>query len=353
MGTPSENLFVTDLPPTMDEATLTRVLGKYGTIKSYKLFPPSVRGQGNAIVSFQSVDEAKWLVENLSGNIPEGMETPITLNYKAENWKKATGLVGKGGWGGMDGGWGQGAGMAATLFIGGLPTGITDAQLQTIFSPYGTIVSHKLLQANKPGSIAAIISFANAQTAQWIVDNLNGNIPQGLTEPITVNYKKPSLQSANSGAWPVATQDNSWTPPAAWANQASNTAAGSGSWGAASTPQSGSWGAAPTTGNGSWGAPKVDPSQTLFLGDLPPSIDEATLKSTIGAYCTVVSVKMLTPGTSGAAALVSVSSAEEANWCAENLNEQIPQGLSTPIKCRLKTPKADTGKGCGKSWGPY
>merc|ERR1712166_1112057 len=58
---------------------------------------------------------------------------------------------------------------------------------------YGQIVDSRMLpgrdEAAKP---CAMIRFASVEMATWVVENLNGNIPQGLAEPIIARF-------ANSG----------------------------------------------------------------------------------------------------------------------------------------------------------
>merc|ERR1719264_581619 len=58
-----------------------------------------------AIVEFASIDEAKWVVENLNGNMPQGLTDPVACNFKRErakgkgkNWGKDDGGYGKSGW---------------------------------------------------------------------------------------------------------------------------------------------------------------------------------------------------------------------------------------------------------------
>merc|ERR1711879_314658 len=46
---------------------------------------------------------------------------------------------------------------------------------------------------------AALIQCADASEAQWVVENLSGNIPEGLTEPITVTYKKDKPKGKGKG----------------------------------------------------------------------------------------------------------------------------------------------------------
>eukprot|EP00930_Biecheleria_cincta_P106092 TRINITY_DN9934_c0_g1_i1.p1 TRINITY_DN9934_c0_g1~~TRINITY_DN9934_c0_g1_i1.p1 ORF type:complete len:321 (-),score=59.48 TRINITY_DN9934_c0_g1_i1:312-1274(-) len=92
------------------------------------------------------------------------------------------------------------------LYVADLPGGIDDSTLKTIFSAYGAIQSHKILTNPTPGSkCAAMIRFSTVEEASWIVENLNGNIPQGLTEPVKVRFafspqQKNEYQAGKSGA---------------------------------------------------------------------------------------------------------------------------------------------------------
>eukprot|EP00409_Alexandrium_fundyense_P002149 CAMPEP_0185913190 /NCGR_PEP_ID=MMETSP0196C-20130402/42956_1 /TAXON_ID=2932 /ORGANISM="Alexandrium fundyense, Strain CCMP1719" /LENGTH=230 /DNA_ID=CAMNT_0028634527 /DNA_START=96 /DNA_END=789 /DNA_ORIENTATION=+ len=91
---PSERTYITGLPKDIDSDKLKETLGSYGTIKEVKVTSPGV-----AIVTFASVDEAKWVVDNLDGNMPEGMKEPITVKFANPQ---------RGGWGqggGQGGGW--------------------------------------------------------------------------------------------------------------------------------------------------------------------------------------------------------------------------------------------------------
>merc|ERR1719313_935553 len=61
--------------------------------------------------------------------------------------------------------------------------------MKMVFAPYGSLVSHKLLPPGRDGRTAAILTFASVDQATWLVQNLNGNMPQGLNEPIRVRFK--------------------------------------------------------------------------------------------------------------------------------------------------------------------
>ena len=47
-----------------------------------------------------------------------------------------------------------------------------------------------LIQVGKKAA-AAMIRFGGVQEAQWLVDNLNNNIPQGMATPVNILYTRP------------------------------------------------------------------------------------------------------------------------------------------------------------------
>lgn len=87
------------------------------------------------------------------------------------------------------------------LYIADLPAGMNDSQLLEVFNAYGTIVQHKILPNPMPGGkTAAMMRFSDVEEARWIVDNVNGNIPQGLTDPVKVRYANQKSAGA-APAW--------------------------------------------------------------------------------------------------------------------------------------------------------
>jgi len=94
-----------------------------------------------------------------------------------------------------------------TLWIGDLPADIDEAMAKTVFGAYGNVSRVKILPvSNSKG--AAIVQFSNVEDASWIVENVNGNIAQGLPAPVVVKFAKPSGSSRGGGKGappPVAT----------------------------------------------------------------------------------------------------------------------------------------------------
>jgi len=212
----SDNLWIGDLPEEFSDEQVKHVFEGYGTIVSCRWNPPKNPGfKSSALVRFQNVQDAQWVVENLNGNMPEGFFEPIIVQFakspgggkggKADSWGKGGGdAYGKGG--------GKAGGAPVVpgdnIWVGDLPPEFTEAHAQQVFEGYGQIVSCKVIPPKSPGlKAAALIRFASVQDAQWVVENLNGNMPEGFAEPVIVQFArgggkgKGSETASGGGGW--------------------------------------------------------------------------------------------------------------------------------------------------------
>ncbi|CAE7373536.1 RBMS2 [Symbiodinium natans] len=87
-----------------------------------------------------------------------------------------------------------------TLFVTGLPMDCTNEFATEIFGQYGTVKTVTVLPVS-PGktTAAAFVIMTNLEDAQWIVDHVNGNVPQNLTSPVAVVYATPKDKGAGKG----------------------------------------------------------------------------------------------------------------------------------------------------------
>jgi len=84
------------------------------------------------------------------------------------------------------------------LYVVGLPSGFDEDKVKAIFAQYGPVKSIKVLPAHpQKADVAAIISMESPDQAQWLVDNVSGKVPQGLTMPIDI--KKKIVQDWSKG----------------------------------------------------------------------------------------------------------------------------------------------------------
>eukprot|EP00927_Polykrikos_kofoidii_P064609 TRINITY_DN59_c0_g2_i1.p1 TRINITY_DN59_c0_g2~~TRINITY_DN59_c0_g2_i1.p1 ORF type:complete len:232 (+),score=41.99 TRINITY_DN59_c0_g2_i1:194-889(+) len=217
MQEPSKNLFIGDLPGTIEEAELRSVFAAYGEVKSCKMSNQSQAGKRGAILEFESQEEATWIVENVNGNIPQGLKEPVSVKYKetGKGWgKSGGGASGENRWepyggGGDKGGKGGGKGtcgistlvkglydakclpgggdwppVEATVFVSGLPKDTTDFDLYKIFSPFGGIAPHGAEAAKGDDKTSckgyAFVNFVEIPSAQNAIQTLNGTtLPDG------------------------------------------------------------------------------------------------------------------------------------------------------------------------------
>eukprot|EP00419_Tripos_fusus_P044857 CAMPEP_0172815396 /NCGR_PEP_ID=MMETSP1075-20121228/11735_1 /TAXON_ID=2916 /ORGANISM="Ceratium fusus, Strain PA161109" /LENGTH=281 /DNA_ID=CAMNT_0013655233 /DNA_START=64 /DNA_END=908 /DNA_ORIENTATION=- len=228
MANPCERVYVTSLPGDTNEERLKEIFGAYGTLKGCKHIPSAK----SCLLTFASLEEAKWVVENLDGNMPEGITEPIKAQYAAAPASSAYGKAPVapvsfgGGWntgrdrvspyadrqasataimnqlvaaakGGGRGGGGSiqmlKAGMLPTLpggisgrgsrpndcqlLVKGLPPDTTDADLLEIFSPFGAIPPKGVkAMLTHDGMCTGVgwVDFNDAATAQTAINTLHG-----------------------------------------------------------------------------------------------------------------------------------------------------------------------------------
>lgn len=116
--TESDNVYVAGLPQGLTEDALKTIFGAYGTISQCRCVPGQPKA--NALIRFGSVDEAKWIVENLNGNIAQGLTEPIQVRFADTPESKAQKWAGGGGWGGDKGDKGaKGGGKGYSPYDGG------------------------------------------------------------------------------------------------------------------------------------------------------------------------------------------------------------------------------------------
>mmetsp|Transcript_9709 Transcript_9709/g.18710 ORF Transcript_9709/g.18710 Transcript_9709/m.18710 type:complete len:266 (+) Transcript_9709:37-834(+) len=87
---PSQRVYMTGLPATVDRAKLLSIFGAYGTIEESALLQ-----NGAAIIKFATLAEATWFVNNLNGNMPEGLTTPVSVHFAKPRGTTSTSLGGR------------------------------------------------------------------------------------------------------------------------------------------------------------------------------------------------------------------------------------------------------------------
>lgn len=195
------NLIVNYLPQTMSQEEIRSLFSSIGEVESCKLirdkvtvFPDHIlNGQslGYAFVNYHKAEDAEKAVNTLNGLRLQNKI--IKVSYARPSSDSIKG---------------------ANLYVSGLPKHMNQQDLEKLFSPYGTIISSRILHENisvghllqggaedpnmqGPSRGVAFIRYDQRNEAETAIRELNGTIPPGGNGPITVKCaNNPSNQKA-------------------------------------------------------------------------------------------------------------------------------------------------------------
>lgn len=194
------NLIVNYLPQSMTQEEIRSLFSSVGEVESCKLirdkvtvFPDHIlNGQslGYAFVNYHKAEDAEKAVNTLNGLRLQNKI--IKVSYARPSSEAIKG---------------------ANLYVSGLPKHMTQQDLEKLFSPFGTIISSRILHENVnvshllqgggddqtiqgPSRGVAFIRYDQRCEAENAIRELNGTIPPGATGPITVKCaNNPSNQN--------------------------------------------------------------------------------------------------------------------------------------------------------------
>lgn len=247
-----------------------------------------------------------------------------------------------------------------SLYIKGLPAGFGDADVRRIFGAYGEVLNVRIVHAAiYNDETIAIVKFGRLEQSSWLVQNVNGNIPQGLTKPVVIKYADPPGYRKSKGAG----QDQRYSPYGGGKG---------GGYDASSLDPTALQaladainGMAPTDGSGplkttagASTAPAMggvhDPS-SLYVKDLPLHVDDLWLYKVFAPHGAIEKVRAMPreDGVIGCKGIgfVKFVRADEAATAIARINGH-PTFDGSCISVAVKTPKRAGGKGTGKEvWG--
>lgn len=218
----AENLYIAGLPDTMTEESTKAIFAQYGVVVSVKMLPKR-KGKDDiaAMVKMGEADQAKWLIDNVNGQIPQGLAAPVEVKpaVRGLGWKgkgKGKGFMGlppvpypvmmmmmkgKGKGKGMfpmmnmmmGKGKGKGGGLNdftadKKVWVGDLPDTVTYEQLMTHFSSIGKAKFATVMKGKGAGTGG--VAFETAAEATSAVKMLNGSSLGGKTIQVDVWEKK-------------------------------------------------------------------------------------------------------------------------------------------------------------------
>jgi len=250
------------------------------------------------------------------------------------------------------------------VYIAGLPSTVDDAKLKELFSPYGEITWVRALQ--RDGKVNGLIEFATHEQASWVVENMKGTVPAGLTDPIFVKFKDDPHERMAMKGYGKGNATSTWAErivgdaglaaaaaPAVlagllgWAWENEHDGFGKGTWFSPAggvmprtvmpkstnpltvvPPRPGCKGGPPLID-----LPAPSPSDNVYLRNLPAEVTEERLKTILGTFGNITQFKMM-PGQGKTSALVRFSSVKEATALVTGLKGAALPGISEAVEVK-------------------
>ncbi|XP_023212415.1 ELAV-like protein 3 isoform X2 [Centruroides vittatus] len=173
------NLIVNYLPQAMTQEEIRSLFSSIGEVESCKLIRDKVTGQslGYGFVNYLRPEDAEKAINTLNGLRLQNKT--IKVSYARPSSEAIKG---------------------ANLYVSGLPKSMTQLDLEGLFSPFGRIITSRILCDNitesdcSPNSSAGLskgvgfVRFDQRIEAERAIKHLHNTIPEGATEPITVKF---------------------------------------------------------------------------------------------------------------------------------------------------------------------
>lgn len=174
------NLIVNYLPQTMTQEEIRSLFSSIGEVESCKLIRDKVTaGQslGYGFVNYHRCDDANKAIATLNGLRLQNKT--IKVSYARPSSEAIKG---------------------ANLYVSGLPKHMAQPDLERLFSCSGNIITSRILCDNITGLSKGVgfIRFDQRIEAERAIQKLNGTIPEGATEPITVKFANNPSNNAKA-----------------------------------------------------------------------------------------------------------------------------------------------------------
>eukprot|EP00298_Acanthocystis_sp_HF-20_P013927 c20564_g2_i2.p1 GENE.c20564_g2_i2~~c20564_g2_i2.p1 ORF type:complete len:373 (+),score=142.81 c20564_g2_i2:84-1202(+) len=168
---PSVKLFVGQIPKSFDVEQIRPLFAAFGRVLDISVIRDKISNEhrGCCFVRMGSKDEAERAIAGLHGvqTLPT-LTTPMQVKY-------ADGEIEK---------------FEAKLFVGMLPKTITEEDVRSIFSQYGSVIDATVLrEKNGTGKGCAFVKYASRASADRAIKELNGvKKVEGAAGPLVVKY---------------------------------------------------------------------------------------------------------------------------------------------------------------------
>merc|ERR550525_126233 len=172
----------------MTQEEIRSLFSSIGEVESCKLIRDKVTGQslGYGFVNYHRIEDASKAIQTLNGLRLQNKTIKVSFARPSSEAIKG-----------------------ANLYVSGLPKHMAQPDLERLFASCGAIITSRILCDNmsgssKDGAVPGIskgvgfIRFDQRIEAERAIQKLNGTIPEGATEPITVKFANNPSNNAKA-----------------------------------------------------------------------------------------------------------------------------------------------------------
>ncbi|MFH4977737.1 hypothetical protein AB6A40_004446 [Gnathostoma spinigerum] len=299
-GESKTNLIINYLPQSMTQEEVRSLFSSMGEIDSCKLVRDKLTGQcefsgqslGYGFVNYVRQEDALKAVSTLNGLRLQNKTIKVSFARPSSESIKG-----------------------ANLYVSGLPKSMTQPELEALFRPFGQIITSRILSDNITGLSKGVgfVRFDRKNEAEEAIAKLNGSIPTGCSEAITVKFANNPAANAQKAQLQVA-QAASALMPLALLNTAAAAATGRriGAGPIHHTPSAGRFRYSPiaAAAPGSNSSAASAASSDLFTAQL---LQMAAASDVLGAGTSPAQLAAL--ANTAAAAAAAPTAASSSGWC--------------------------------------
>ena len=166
------NLIVNYLPQGLTEEGLKTLFSNYGIVQSCKLIKDKGSGVslGYGFVNYGTAEEAELAIQKLNGANLESKTLKVSYARPSSVAIKN-----------------------ANVYVANLPPTLSNAELDALFQPYGTIITSKILADSDTGLGRGVgfVRFDKYAQAEVAIAALNGKSIVGSQQPLLVKFANP------------------------------------------------------------------------------------------------------------------------------------------------------------------
>lgn len=184
---PKTNLIVNYLPQSMTQDDIRSLFSSIGELDSCKLIRDKTTGSqslGYGFVNYKRMEDAQKAINSLNGLRLQNKTIKVSVARPSSESIKG-----------------------ANLYISGLPKAMIQQDLEIMFNKSGAIITSRILCDPQSGISKGVgfIRFDQRIEAERAIKSLNGTVPDGATDPITVKFANNPSSNKNVLPMPPVT----------------------------------------------------------------------------------------------------------------------------------------------------